>query len=42
MKDRGGRSRGNQALLVLPKMQCVVQKERPGLWASLLIFGTLL
>lgn len=41
-KNRGGGSRGTQALLVLPKIQCIVQEERPGLRASLFTFGTFL
>lgn len=40
MKNRGDRSRSNQALLVLPKIQCIDQKESPGFWGPLFTFGT--
>lgn len=40
VKNRGDRSRSNQALLVLPKIQCIDQKERPGFWGPLFTFGT--
>lgn len=42
VKNRGDRSRSNQALLVLPKIQCIDQKESPGFWGPLLTFGTFL